>query len=73
MLVLSRKAGERLTIGSEIVVTVLEIRGDSVRLGCQAPADLPIHRFEVPGSQIAPSAEPPPPRKPESPFFVECA
>ena len=47
MLVLSRKSGERVIIGTEITVTVLEVRGDRVRLGFHGPAEVPIHREEV--------------------------
>lgn len=49
MLVLTRKKNEEIVIGKdqEITVTVLEIRGDKVRLGVVAPADTPVHRFEV--------------------------
>jgi carbon storage regulator len=48
MLVLSRKKNERVVFGEgEIVVTVVEIRGDKVRLGIEAPKDLPVHREEV--------------------------
>ncbi len=47
MLVLTRKPGQSIVIGEEIIVTVLEVRGDQVRLGVQAPRELPIHREEV--------------------------
>ena len=47
MLVLSRKSNEQIVINDEIVVTVVEIRGDKVRLGIEAPNDIPIHRQEV--------------------------
>jgi len=47
MLVLSRKNGEKLLIGDDIEVTVVEIRGDKVRLGVTAPTVIPIHREEV--------------------------
>lgn len=47
MLVLSRKVGERIVIGPNIVVTVLEVRGGGVTLGCEAPANVPIHREEM--------------------------
>lgn len=47
MLVLSRKKDEIVRIGSDIVVTVVELRGDKVRLGFTAPSDIPIHRGEV--------------------------
>lgn len=47
MLVLSRKTGQRLIIGSNIQVTVLSVRGDKVRLGIQAPEYVSVHRQEV--------------------------
>lgn len=47
MLVLSRKKNESLMIGDDIVLTVVEIRGDKVRLGIHAPSNVPVHRQEV--------------------------
>ena len=47
MLVLSRKRDERIVIGDSIVITVVEVRGDKVRLGIEAPAEVPVHRQEV--------------------------
>jgi len=47
MLVLSRKVNEKIVIGEEITVTVVSIRGDKVRLGVEAAADIPIHRAEI--------------------------
>ncbi|WP_432573774.1 carbon storage regulator CsrA [Kineococcus sp. SYSU DK005] len=47
MLVLTRKAGESLVIGDEVVVRVLEVRGDVVRVGIEAPRDVQVHRQEV--------------------------
>ena len=47
MLVLSRKRGEEILIGNDITVTVLEVRGDRVKLGFSAPGEVPIHRAEV--------------------------
>lgn len=47
MLVLSRKKDEAIVIDDEIVVTVIEIRGDKVRLGIKAASDIPVHRQEV--------------------------
>ena len=47
MLVLSRKRDERLMIGSDIVITVVEVRGDKVRLGIEAPRGVPVYRQEV--------------------------
>lgn len=47
MLVLSRKKSERIVIGDEITVTIVEIRGDKVRLGFEAPAEIGIWRHEL--------------------------
>jgi len=47
MLVLSRKKNESIVIDDRIVITVVEIRGDKVRLGIEAPRDVPVHRSEV--------------------------
>lgn len=47
MLVLSRKRDESIRIGDLVTVTVIEIRGDKVRLGIQNPPDVPVHRQEV--------------------------
>jgi carbon storage regulator len=47
MLVLSRKRDEKIVIGDRIVITVVEVRGDKVRLGIEAPSDVPVHRQEV--------------------------
>jgi len=47
MLVLSRKKNESIIINDDIVVTVVEIRGDKVRLGVEAPKEMPVHRREV--------------------------
>lgn len=47
MLVLSRKRDESIIIGDSVVVTVVDIRGDKVRLGIEAPKEVPVHRREV--------------------------
>jgi len=47
MLVLSRKRSESIVINENIVITVVEVRGDKVRLGIEAPREVPIHRSEV--------------------------
>ncbi len=47
MLVLTRKVDESITIGSNVTVTVLEIRGNQVRLGIDAPRETSVHRTEV--------------------------
>jgi carbon storage regulator len=47
MLVLSRKKNESIVIDNDITVVVVEIRPDKVRLGIEAPSDVPVHRREV--------------------------
>jgi len=47
VLVLSRRVGESLVIGNDVVVTVVEFRGDQVRLGVDAPRSVQVHREEV--------------------------
>lgn len=47
MLVLSRTPGEQIKIGDDITLTVVDVRGDKVRLGIEAPRDVPVHRHEV--------------------------
>ena len=47
MLVLSRLKGQQIVIGGTITVTVLEVRGDKVKLGFSGPAEVPVHRQEV--------------------------
>jgi carbon storage regulator len=47
MLVLSRKKNECIIIDDDIVITVVEVRGDKVRLGIEAPREVPIHRSEI--------------------------
>ena len=46
-LVLSRKKNETIVIKDDITITVVDIRGDKVRLGIDAPKDVPVHRREV--------------------------
>ena len=58
MLVLSRKRGETIVIGRDIEVTVLEVRGDRVKLGFQGPAEVPIHRAELTLRMAAESGKP---------------
>ena len=47
MLVLSRQRDESIMIGDKVVVTIVDIRGDKVRLGIQAPQEISVHRQEV--------------------------
>lgn len=47
MLVLSRRAGEKIVIGNEIVIEILSVGGEGVRLGITAPRETSVHRYEV--------------------------
>ncbi len=47
MLVLSRTRDESIIIGDNVVVTIVDVRGDKVRLGIEAPIEIPVHRQEV--------------------------
>ena len=47
MLVLSRRKGEKIVIGNEVVIEILAVSGDGVRLGITAPGETSIHRYEV--------------------------
>lgn len=68
MLVLSRKKDEAVVINDDITIVIVEIRGDKVRLGIEAPKEVPVHRREVldairrndPESIKKPASEAPP-------------
>ena len=47
MLILTRRVGETLMIGDEVTVTVLGVKGNQVRIGVNAPKEVPVHREEV--------------------------
>lgn len=47
MLVLSRKVNQRIMIGDDIEIVVVDIRGEQVQIGIRAPRDIPVHRLEV--------------------------
>jgi len=47
MLVLTRKEGEIITIGDSIKIHIQEVKGNQVKLGIQAPSDIPVHREEI--------------------------
>lgn len=57
MLVLSRKAGESIVIGGDVVVTVLEVRGDLVRVGIDAPRSVSVNRKEIHDELMAANVE----------------
>jgi carbon storage regulator len=57
MLVLSRKKNESIIVDDKIVITVVEIRGDKVRLGIEAPREVAIHRSEVRDAIVAAAAQ----------------
>ena len=71
MLIITRKPGEKIMLGDDVVVHVMEIVGNSVRIGIQAPRSLPVYREEIwnvvreehqTASQAAPDALPSPAR-----------
>jgi len=47
MLILTRRVGETVMIGNEVTVTVLGVKGNQVRIGVNAPKDVPVHREEI--------------------------
>jgi carbon storage regulator len=47
MLVITRKAGERICLGDDVTVTVLDVLGSTVRIGIEAPAEIPVYRHEI--------------------------
>ena len=47
MLVLSRRVGEKIAVGNDVVIEVLSVSGEGVRLGIVAPKETPVHRYEV--------------------------
>jgi carbon storage regulator len=58
MLVLSRKLGEKIVIGENIIVTVVKIDRNQIRIGIEAPHDIPVYREEiVPGRSSSESAD----------------
>ncbi len=53
MLALTRRAGERLIIGDDIVLTVVEVRGDNVKIAIEAPKEVKIYRGEIYAAIVA--------------------
>jgi carbon storage regulator len=47
MLVITRKNGERICLGDNVTITVLDVTGSTVRIGIEAPAEIPVYRHEV--------------------------
>lgn len=47
MLVITRRVGERICLGDDVTVTVLEVSGANVRLGIDAPSEIPVYRHEI--------------------------
>jgi carbon storage regulator len=47
VLILTRRVGENVIVGDDIIISVLEVRGDAVRIGVQAPRSVSVHREEV--------------------------
>jgi carbon storage regulator len=72
MLVLSRKKNESIVINGDITLTIVEIRGDKVRLGVVCPMEVPVHRQEIHDAIQACLHPAPPPRPPEERPFVQA-
>ncbi len=47
MLILSRRIGEKIVIGDNVTITVLGVKGNQIRVGIEAPRDVPVHREEI--------------------------
>ncbi len=47
MLILTRRVGEKVVVGDDIVISIVDVRGDSVRIGIEAPKSVSVHRQEV--------------------------
>ena len=57
MLILTRKIGESLMIGKDVTVTVMDVKGNQVRVGIKAPRDVEVHREEIYGRVQAEKAQ----------------
>ena len=71
MLVLSRRVNESVIINSDITISVVQILGDRVRLGIEAPREVPVHRREI-YDALHRSAAPAPPVEPPRPTIFIC-
>jgi carbon storage regulator len=60
MLVLSRKLGEKIVIGDSIVVTVVKIDRNQIRIGIEAPSEVPVYREEIAPQRVVKDARTPP-------------
>lgn len=47
MLILTRRVGEKIMIGDDVIITVLGVKGNQVRIGTDAPQEIPVHREEI--------------------------
>jgi carbon storage regulator CsrA len=72
VLVITRQRGERIVIGGDITLTVMDIRGDKVRLGIASPPQVPVHRQEVFEAIHGPRPQPPRPRPAQEQAFVQA-
>jgi carbon storage regulator len=73
MLVLSRKAGERIQIGHDVTITVTEVRGNRVRIGIDAPPGRRIVRHELLARAKTADAAPPVDAAADTGFWIDCA
>jgi carbon storage regulator len=72
MLVITRNKNESIVIGDNVTLTVVEIRGDKVRLGVVVPREMPVHRQEVHEALFGKKQPEPPPRAPEELAFLQA-
>ena len=73
MLVLSRKVGERIVIGPNVVITVIAAKNGRVRLGIEAPSNVPVHREEVSRRVAEREREWAAPVQPDVSYYAEFA
>jgi carbon storage regulator CsrA len=72
MLVFSRRKNESIVIGDDILLTIVEIRGDKIRLGVACPKEMSVHRQEVHEALYGTRQPEPPPRSPEEMAFLQA-